>query len=172
MLNTHLLIRCLGLGSIGPHCTQALGDLGAEIIKIESKIGDDTRHWAPPSAPGDPTEAVYFLCTNRNKKSMVVDFKLKEGQDLIRELAKKSDVLVENYIPGTLNKYNLGYEQLKELNPKLIYVSLTGGLGDCLLGLISLLSKLTWLPFSQDTAKKVPMLFVLDTILLSREKLV
>ncbi|KAI9026259.1 CAIB/BAIF family enzyme [Hyaloraphidium curvatum] len=114
----------------GPHCTQILGDLGAEVIKLESKMGDDTRHWAPPSAPqvldGGSPEAVYFLCVNRNKKSVAVDFKLQEGQELIRELARESDVLVENYIPGTLSKYGLGYDDLSKINPGLIYVSLTG----------------------------------------------
>ena len=114
----------------GPHCTQVLGDLGAEVIKIESSLGDDTRHWKPPSAPeclddGSP-EAVYFLCTNRNKKSVAVDFKAKEGQEMLRELAMKSDVLVENYIPGTLAKYGLGFDDLQKINPRLIYVSLTG----------------------------------------------
>jgi succinate--hydroxymethylglutarate CoA-transferase len=97
------------------------------VIKLESSSGDDTRLWAPPSAPGAADEAVYFLCTNRNKKSVAVDFKKKEGQKLIQELASKSDVLVENYIPGTLAKYGLGYEDIQKINPKIIYVSLTGG---------------------------------------------
>lgn len=100
------------------------------MIKLESHAGDDTRHWAPPSAPqvldGGSPEAVYFMCTNRNKKSVGVDFKTKEGQELIRELAKKSDVVVENYIPGTLAKYGLSYKDLSEINPRIIYVSLTG----------------------------------------------
>lgn len=102
------------------------------MIKVENpKGGDDTRAWGPPFAgnqhdPADRGESAYFLSVNRNKKSITVNFRTKEGQAIIHDLAKRCDILVENYVPGKLQKYGLGYEQLKELNPKLIYASITG----------------------------------------------
>lgn len=122
----------------GPYATQILGDLGAEIIKLEHPVnGDDTRAWGPPYAPYKPSketgktragpgESAYFLTVNRNKKSLGINFKSEEGQRIVKELVKTADVLVENYVPGTLKKYGLSYEQLKEINPKLIYASVTG----------------------------------------------
>ncbi|KAF9354210.1 hypothetical protein BGX26_007962 [Mortierella sp. AD094] len=116
----------------GPYCTQLLGDLGAEVIKIENpKGGDDTRSWGPPFAknidPSDPAqESAYFLGVNRNKKSITVNIRSPEGRQLIHDLVKKVDVLVENYVPGKLDKMGLGYEELSKLNPRLIYTSITG----------------------------------------------
>ena len=107
-----------------PYCSMMLGDLGAEIIRVERPgIGDETRHWGPPWA-GD--QSAYYLCTNRNKKSITVDLKKKEGQEIIRRLAQRSDILLENFLPGSLAEMNLGYEDIKALNPKIIYASVTG----------------------------------------------
>ncbi|KAF9165003.1 hypothetical protein BGX20_000753 [Mortierella sp. AD010] len=127
-------VRVLDLTRVlaGPYCTQLLGDLGAEIIKIENpKGGDDTRAWGPPFAknidPSNPShESAYFLGVNRNKKSITVNIRSLEGRQLIHDLVKEVDVLVENYVPGKLDKMGLGYEELSKLNPKLIYTSITG----------------------------------------------
>ncbi|KAK9307990.1 hypothetical protein QLX08_001894 [Tetragonisca angustula] len=119
-------IRVLDLTRIiaGPYCTMILGDLGAEILKIEKPVnGDEARKWGPPFIEGTK-EATYFLCVNRNKKSVCID--LKKGKDIIYELAQKSDVLVENYVPGKLKEMGLGYEDISEVAPRLIYCSLTG----------------------------------------------
>jgi crotonobetainyl-CoA:carnitine CoA-transferase CaiB-like acyl-CoA transferase len=115
----------------GPYCTQLLGDLGAEVIKIERPgAGDDTRRFAPPylkDADGrDTSEAAYFMAANRNKRSVAVDIARPEGQDLIRRLAAASDVLVENFKTGNLARYDLGYDDLKAINKRLIYCSVTG----------------------------------------------
>ena len=126
-------IRVLDLSRIlaGPWCTQNLADLGADVIKVEKPgSGDDTRGWGPPylknDAGQDTSEAAYYLSTNRNKRSIEVDIATREGADLIRELARKSDVLVENYKVGGLKKYGLDYASLKTINPALIYCSVTG----------------------------------------------
>lgn len=109
----------------GPYCTQVLGDLGADIIKIEHPTrGDDTRAWGPPFAA--PNESAYFLGINRNKRSIGLNFQSTQGQEILRRLIKEADVFVENFVPGTLKKYGLSYEQLREINPKLIYTSITG----------------------------------------------
>jgi len=116
-------VRVLDVSRIlaGPYCTMILGDLGAEIIKVERPgAGDDTRSWGPPFAEG---ESAYYLCCNRNKKSITVDFKKEEGIEIIKELAKVSDVLVENFTPGLMKRFGLDYETLKEINPRLIYCS-------------------------------------------------
>lgn len=122
----------------GPYCTQILADLGADVIKLEHPVnGDDTRAWGPPYAPyktedgqidteRGPGESAYFLAVNRNKKSMGINFKSKEGQQIVRKMVETADVFVENYVPGTLAKYGLGYEQLREINQRLIYTSVTG----------------------------------------------
>ncbi|ROI79355.1 Succinate--hydroxymethylglutarate CoA-transferase [Anabarilius grahami] len=100
-----------------------LGDLGAEVIKVERPgSGDDTRAWGPPFV-GD--ESAYFLSVNRNKKSIAVNLKDPKGTKLVTELAKVCDVLVENYLPGKLNEMGLGYEDLSEVAPQLIYCSIT-----------------------------------------------
>lgn len=126
-------IRVLDLSRVlaGPYCTQILGDLGAEIIKIEKPgAGDDTRLWGPPFLKdrngNDTSESAYYLSINRNKKSVAVDIKTKEGQQIIHQLLQTSDILIENFKVGGLEKYGLGYAQLKDKYPKLIYCSITG----------------------------------------------
>nr|CAG4638440.1 EOG090X05UC [Cyclestheria hislopi] len=119
-------IKILDLTRIlaGPFCTMILGDLGANIIKVEHpKQGDDTRSWGPPFVEG---HSCYYLSINRNKKSICIDLKKEEGQHIVQELATQSDIVVENYLPGKLDKFGLGYNQLKQLNSRLIYCSLTG----------------------------------------------
>lgn len=105
----------------------------ADVVKVENpKGGDDTRTWGPPFAenkdPSDtlPGESAYFLCANRNKKSITVNMKSDGGRQLIYDLVKECDILVENYLPGKLEKLGLGYEQIKKINPKMIYASITG----------------------------------------------
>ncbi len=115
----------------GPWATQLLGDLGAEIIKVERPgTGDDTRGWGPPflSDPdGYPlSDASYFCCTNRNKKSIVVDINKPEGGDVVKKLIAKSDIVIENFKVGGLAKYGLDYQSLKAVKPDLIYCSITG----------------------------------------------
>jgi formyl-CoA transferase len=115
----------------GPWCTQILGDLGADVIKIEKPgEGDDTRRWAPPylkdDAGQDTDQSTYYLACNRNKRSVTIDMALPDGQALIRQMAARSDILVENFKVGGLKKYGLDYESLKALNPRLIYCSITG----------------------------------------------
>lgn len=126
-------IRVLDLSRVlaGPWCGQILGDLGAEVIKIERpRTGDDTRHWGPPYLKDqngqDTSEAAYYLAANRNKQSLTLDFTQPEGQRIIRELVEQCDVLLENFKAGGLAAYGLDYESLKAINPKLIYCSITG----------------------------------------------
>ncbi|KAI0227456.1 hypothetical protein LSAT2_022086 [Lamellibrachia satsuma] len=119
-------IRVLDMTRVlaGPYCTMILGDLGAEVIKIERPgTGDDTRAWGPPWLK---KESAYFVSINRNKKSIAVNLKSEQGAELVRQLASKCDVLVENYVPAVLSKLGLGYEQMKEVAPQLIYTSITG----------------------------------------------
>ncbi|KAL2008109.1 hypothetical protein VTN00DRAFT_8091 [Thermoascus crustaceus] len=128
-------IRVLDMTRVlaGPYCTQILADLGAEVIKVEHPVrGDDTRAWGPPYAKykkgtkEGPGESAYYLAVNRNKKSIGLSFAHKSGVEILHKLAKECDVLVENYLPGNLKKYNMGYETLSAINPKLIYASITG----------------------------------------------
>ena len=126
-------IKILDMSRIlaGPTCTQMLGDLGAEVIKVERPgVGDDTRNWGPPYLKdvdgNDTTESAYYLCANRNKRSLTIDITRKEGQELIRKLAKKCDVLIENYKVGGLKKYGLDYKGMKDDFPELIYCSISG----------------------------------------------
>jgi len=118
-------IRVLDLSRVlaGPYCTMVLGDLGAEVIKVEAPEGDETRGWGPPFTGG---ESAYYLCVNRNKRGMVVDFKTEEGREILRGLVKQSDVLVENFRPGTLARVSLDFESVSVINPTLIYCSITG----------------------------------------------
>lgn len=119
-------IRVLDLSRVlaGPWCTQTLADLGAEVWKVEAPVhGDDTRSWLPPERDGEST---YFMCANRSKQSLAINLKLPEGQALIRSLAEQADVLVENYRLGTLERFGLGYEDLAQINPRLIYCSISG----------------------------------------------
>lgn len=115
----------------GPSCTQMLGDLGAEIIKIERPgRGDDTRRFAPPflsdEAGEHTTESSYFLSANRNKRSVAVDLNSEGGQELIKKLAAKADVVVENFKTGNLARFGLAWDDLKKINPALVYCSITG----------------------------------------------
>ncbi|MFG1190472.1 CaiB/BaiF CoA transferase family protein [Xanthobacter flavus] len=125
-------LRVLELARIlaGPWCGQLLADLGAEVIKVERPGGgDDTRTWGPPflkGADGADLGAAYFHSTNRGKRSVAVDFETEEGQKIIRDLARQSDVLIENFKVGGLKKYGLDYESLKKENPRLVYCSVTG----------------------------------------------
>ncbi|MDH4609046.1 CaiB/BaiF CoA-transferase family protein [Pseudomonas sp. BN102] len=126
-------IRVLDLSRVlaGPWSGQILADLGAEVIKVERPgSGDDTRAWGPPYLKGsdgrDTSEAAYFLSANRNKQSVTIDFTRPEGKKLVRELAMKSDILIENFKVGGLAAYGLDYESLKAINPRLIYCSITG----------------------------------------------
>jgi crotonobetainyl-CoA:carnitine CoA-transferase CaiB-like acyl-CoA transferase len=123
-------IRVLDLTRVlaGPLCTMTLGDLGAEVIKIERPgAGDDTRSWGPPWAAGpEGRESAYYLCVNRNKRSAAVDLKDGEGRALVRSLARGADVLVENYAPGMMDGWGLGYQELAAQNPRLVYCSVTG----------------------------------------------
>lgn len=108
----------------GPYCTMILGDMGADVIKIERPgTGDDTRNWIPPTWQGESTT---FLSANRNKRSLAVDITNPEGVQIIKQLAKKTDVLVESFRPGSLSKRGLGYEDLNVANPRMIYCSISG----------------------------------------------
>ncbi len=128
---SHLRVLDLSRVLAGPWAGQILADLGAEVIKVERPgNGDDTRAWGPPflkDAYGESTgEAAYYLSANRNKQSVTIDFTQPEGQRLVRELAAKSDILIENFKVGGLQAYGLDYASLKEVNPDLIYCSITG----------------------------------------------
>ncbi|PHS59842.1 MAG: CoA transferase [Alcanivorax sp.] len=128
---SHLRVLDLSRVLAGPWAGQILGDLGAEVIKVERPgSGDDTRIWGPPYAKDaeghDSDQSAYYLCTNRNKKSVAIDIAHPEGQALIRELAAQSDVVIENFKKDGLRRYGLDYESLSEDNPGLIYCSITG----------------------------------------------
>ena len=108
----------------GPYCTMVLGDMGADVIKIERpESGDDTRNWTPPTWNGESTT---FLSANRNKRSLAIDLNLPEGLKIVQRLANKVDILVESFKPGSLSKRGLGYPELTEKNPGLIYCSISG----------------------------------------------
>ncbi len=107
----------------GPYCTQMLADLGATVWKLEPPHGDDTRRWGPPFEEG---ESAYYLSVNRGKKSIAVNLKTPEGQKIVRGLATRADVLLENFKVGDLQRYGLDYQSVKNINPKLIYCSITG----------------------------------------------
>ena len=107
----------------GPFATQILADMGAEVWKIESAWGDDTRSWGPPFVGG---ESAYYLSANRGKKSIIINLRDERGQNIIRDLAIKADILVENFKVGNLEKYGLDYHSLSKINPRLIYASVTG----------------------------------------------
>ena len=126
-------IRVLDLSRVlaGPWCAQNLADLGAQVIKVERPgAGDDTRHWGPPFAKDpngqDTTESAYYISINRNKKSITLDISTPEGQAIVRDLVKTSDVVIENYKVGQLAKYGLDYLSLCAIKPNLIYCSITG----------------------------------------------
>ncbi len=126
-------LRVLDLSRVlaGPWCTQTLGDLGADVVKVERPgSGDDTRGWGPPFLPdpagAGPGESAYYLGANRNKRSITIDLAQPGGQALVRELALQADVLVENYKLGDMARYGLDFERLHALNPQLVYCSITG----------------------------------------------
>jgi formyl-CoA transferase len=119
-------IRVVDLSRIvvGPYCTMVLGDMGADVLKVEIPgIGDETRMWGPPFTGG---ESAYYISLNKNKRSLTLDFKKEEGAEILRRLIAISDVLVENYRMGALDKAGFGYDAVKELNPRIIYCSVTG----------------------------------------------
>jgi formyl-CoA transferase len=128
---SHLRVLDLTRVLAGPWCTQLLADLGADVIKVERPgTGDDTRAWGPPylkdAAGADTSEAAYYLSANRGKRSVTVDLAHPEGQRLVRLLAERADVLVENYKVGQLARYGLDFDALAALNPRLVYCSITG----------------------------------------------
>lgn len=109
----------------GPYCTMILGDLGAEVIKVEHpERGDDTRHWGPPFVEGG--QSAYFLCANRNKRSLTLNLKSEKGLRILKELVEVSDIVVENFRVGTLERWGLSYEELQRLRAGVIYCSITG----------------------------------------------
>jgi len=119
-------IRVLDLSRhlAGPYCAMMLGDLGAEVLKVERPgVGDETRQWGPPFVGG---ESAYYLCCNRNKKGLTLDLKRERGAALARELARRSDVLIENFRVGGLDELGLGYEGLRAINPRLVHCSISG----------------------------------------------
>ena len=123
-------LRVLDLSRVlaGPLCTMILGDLGADVIKVERPgDGDDTRTWGPPWSEGSHgRESAYYLCVNRNKRSAAADLKTDEGRALVRRLAAEADVLVENFAPGTMERLGLGHDALAAANPRLVWCSITG----------------------------------------------
>jgi glutaryl-CoA transferase len=128
---SHLVVLDLSRVLAGPWCTQLLADLGAEVVKIEKPgSGDDTRGWGPPflkdSSGRDTGEAAYYLACNRGKKSVAVDFTRAEGRQIVRDLARGADIVVENFKVGALARYGLDYPSLSAANPRLIYCSITG----------------------------------------------
>jgi crotonobetainyl-CoA:carnitine CoA-transferase CaiB-like acyl-CoA transferase len=128
---SHITVLDLSRVLAGPWAGQVLADLGAEVIKIERPgSGDDTRSWGPPylrdKQGNDGADAAYYLCANRNKQSVTVDFTTAEGRELVRNLARQADVVLENFKVGGLAAYGLDYESLRVVNPRLIYCSITG----------------------------------------------
>ncbi|RNB88704.1 CoA transferase [Brevibacillus nitrificans] len=120
----HIRVLDLSRTLAGPFCTMLLGDMGADIIKVEQPdVGDETRRFTPPTWDGISS---YYLASNRNKRSITVDLKAEEGREIIYELAKTADVLVENFRTGALDQMGLGYEQIRQINPRLIYCSVSG----------------------------------------------
>jgi crotonobetainyl-CoA:carnitine CoA-transferase CaiB-like acyl-CoA transferase len=128
---SHIKVLDLSRVLAGPWAGQLLADLGAEVIKVERPgAGDDTRGWGPPFLKdkdgGDSRESGYFLAVNRNKRSLTLSIEKPEGQEIVRKLAARADIVLENFKVGTLKRYNLDYESLKQINPRLIYCSITG----------------------------------------------
>jgi len=127
MLHALTNITVLDLSRVlaGPYATMTLGDYGAEVIKIEQPgRGDDSRHWGPPFTDGG--QSAYFLCANRNKRSLTLNLKSEAGQTIFRRLAVQADVVVENFKAGGMERMGLGYESLRTDNPGLIYCAITG----------------------------------------------
>ncbi len=119
-----ILILDLSRALAGPYCSMMLADMGAEIIKIEMPgRGDDSRSWGPPFVEG---ESAYFMSVNRNKKSITLNLKNEKSKEIIEKLIKKADIIIENFRPGTMDKLGLSYENVAELNPEIIYASISG----------------------------------------------
>jgi crotonobetainyl-CoA:carnitine CoA-transferase CaiB-like acyl-CoA transferase len=118
-----LLVADLSRVLAGPYCTMLLADLGATVVKVESPAGDETRTWMPPEKDGIST---YYVSVNRNKRSIVLDFSNPDDVELCRELLRRADIAVENFKVGGLDKFGLGYESAREINPALIYLSISG----------------------------------------------
>ncbi|KPL81889.1 CaiB/BaiF CoA transferase family protein [Herpetosiphon geysericola] len=118
-----LLVLDLSRVLAGPYCTMILGDLGADVIKVEAPQGDDTRRWGPPFVAG---ESAYYLAVNRNKRSLVADLKTAADAELIRTIANQADILVENFRPGTLERFGLSLASLRAQNPRLITLTISG----------------------------------------------
>lgn len=114
----------------GPTCTQLLGDMGADVVKVERPgLGDDTRAWGPPfvqSADGPTKESAYYLAANRNKRSIAIDITTAEGRDLALELAKDADVFIQNFKTGDMARRGLGYDDIVKVNPNIVYCSISG----------------------------------------------
>ncbi|EAP91315.1 MAG: CoA transferase [Oceanicaulis sp.] len=127
---SHIKVLDLSRVLAGPWCAQILGDLGADVIKVENPAsGDDTRRWGPPflkDESGAEADAAYYLCANRNKRSIAVNITDPDGQAILKRLAAESDVVIENYKTGGLRKYGLDYDSLSAINPDLVYCSVTG----------------------------------------------
>jgi formyl-CoA transferase len=122
-----LLVLDLSRVLTGPYAAMMLGDLGARVLKVERPEGDDTRQWGPPFVgPEDAREATYFLSTNRNKESVVLDFKDADGLRTLERLIERADVIVENFRPGVLDRLGVGHERMLELNARLVVLSITG----------------------------------------------
>ncbi len=122
-----LVVLDLTRALAGPHAAMMLGDLGARVIKVESPTGDDTRGWGPPFlGEGAERESTYFLAANRNKESVVLDLKTEADREVLTELVRRSDVLMENFRVGVLDRLGFGVERLHELNPRLVVLSITG----------------------------------------------
>lgn len=122
---SHITVLDLSRVLAGPYATMTLGDYGAEVVKIEQPgRGDDARHWGPPFTDGG--QSAYFLCANRNKRSLTLNLKTDAGQAIFRRLAAQSDVVVENFKAGSMERMGLGYESLREDNPGLVYCAISG----------------------------------------------
>jgi crotonobetainyl-CoA:carnitine CoA-transferase CaiB-like acyl-CoA transferase len=127
---SHIKVLDLSRVLAGPWCTQILGDLGADVIKVENPDGgDDTRSWGPPflkDEDGNDAEAAYYLCANRNKRSIAVNMRSAQGLEILKDLIAQSDVVIENYKTGGLKKYGLDYQSVKALKEDIVYCSITG----------------------------------------------
>jgi crotonobetainyl-CoA:carnitine CoA-transferase CaiB-like acyl-CoA transferase len=152
-----LLIADFSRVLAGPYCTMLLADLGADVIKIEGPDGDDTRTWMPPLRDGEST---YYLSINRNKRSIVLDLKDPADLEIARALTARADILVENMKPGGMDRFGLGYDAMHELNPALIYSSITGfgaGLGAHLAGYDLMVQAISGLMSLTGEADRPPM---------------
>jgi len=118
-------VRVLDLSRVlaGPYCTMLLGDMGADVVKVESPQGDDTRSWGPPWGGG---ESAYYLCTNRNKRGITLNLRDPRAVEVVRRMAAASDIVVENFKAGTMERWGIGWEELHRLNPRLVYTNISG----------------------------------------------